>query len=45
VDERVLSPKDDAGWEALVTAASTVAESGNALQLTSRARPHGGGRP
>jgi len=37
--ERDLSPKDEAGWEALVTAASTVAEAGNALQLPGRARP------
>lgn len=36
--EKDLSPKDEAGWEALVTAASTVAEAGNALQLPGRAR-------
>ena len=36
--ERDLSPKDEAGWEALVTAAATVAEAGNALQLPGRAR-------
>ncbi len=37
--ETDLSPKDEEGWEALVTAASTVAEAGNALQLPDRARP------
>lgn len=37
--ETDLSPKDEAGWETLVTAASTVAEAGNALQLPDRARP------
>lgn len=36
--ERDLSPTDEAGWEDLVTAASTVAEAGNALQLPGRAR-------
>ena len=36
--EKDLSPTDEAGWEALVTAASTVAEAGNALQLPGRAR-------
>mgnify|MGYP006274946163 FL=1 len=36
--EKDLSPKDEAGWEALVTAASTVLEAGNALQLPGRAR-------
>lgn len=36
--EKDLAPKDEAGWEALVTAASTVAEAGNALQLPGRAR-------
>ena len=35
--EKDLSPVDEAGWEALVTAASTVAEAGNALQLQGRA--------
>ena len=37
--ETDLSPRDEEGWEALVTAASTVAEAGNALQLPDRARP------
>ena len=36
--EKDLSPTTDAGWEDLVTAASTVAEAGNALQLPGRAR-------